>query len=434
MLTWLHKAVAPLVAKAAMTLDNAHDWYYRNGYYRIAERGYSYPTSTGYLTEAQALQVSAVYGCVKIISEDVASLPFFTFRRIDDERTEKARTHSLYPRLHSVANPETTAMDFRQAVTANALLCGNGYARIERSSSDPSRIIALYQVMPWQMRMDRNRNRQLFYIYKDGNEPEETLTADRVFHLRGFSFDGVKGQEILKVARQTIGLALDQTNYAAAFFSRDHTPSIYLKYPQDLEPEQIAKAKKAWKANIQSHDVAVIGGGMDIGQLGKTNSESQLKEQREFQIAEVCRLFRMQPHKLADLSRATFSNVEQLSIEYLTNTLRPWLVRWEQMVKLTCLYDEPEYYVEHETKGMLRGDFATQTSGFAKMLEKGVYSINEVRAFENLNPIDGGDAHFIQLNMQSVVDAATSLVEEKPEPQQQAASPRLYRVKGISPN
>lgn len=418
--------------KAVLSLTNAANWYQRNGYYNLAaSHGSIYDGRS--ISPEDALKVTAYFGCVRIISEDVASLPLFTYRR-RGASTEKAPEHTLYERLHNAANPETNAMSFREAMTSHALMTGDGYALIERAARDSERIIGLYNVQPGEVRKDRDSRRQLVYIYKRGNEQEKTLDGSKMLNLQGFSFDGVTGVNVTRLARNTLGLAVEQNDYARSFFQRDTTPGIVVKVPQKLEESGVAKVKAAWRELVRAHDVAVAHSGMEVESLGKTNAESQLIEQRVFQILEVCRLFRMPPHKVSELSRATFSNIEQQSIDYYTNTLRPWLVRWEQTINRVCLYNQPQYFVEHSIEGLLRGDFTTQTNGFAKLLEKGVYSINEVRGLLNLNPIEGGDEHFIQLNMQNVLNAGEEpgalTAAEQPEP----AKARLVRVKSANLN
>lgn len=403
---------------AFRTDSQSGEWLQRNGY-RLLAREY------GSFSEQRALASTAIYGGTKIIAEDVGSLPLKIYERKDKSSFE-ALDHPLYELLHDQPNPETTAMEFREALTANAILCGDGYARIIRDGKRPT---ALWQLMPYNVRTDRNALGATFYRVSE-NGTEKQYPAEDIMHLRGFSRDGKHGESILEIARSTIGLTLDQNEYAAKFFKNDHTPGIALETADKLGPEGVANAKAAWKKVVESHDVAVLQEGMKVNVIGQTNVESQLIEQRTFQILEVCRILRLPPHKLMELSRATFSNIEQQNIQYYTETLRPWLVRWEQTIR-RCLIPAEErgkIFAEHSIEGLLRGDFKAQSEGFARLLEKGVLSINQVREYLNLNPVEGGDEHFIQLNMQTIAQAAE---EEEAEPQPVPVATKLLRVKGM---
>lgn len=397
----LTKTLLWLSRKTGFDTVTAGEWLQRNGYYRLSQN-YGF----GVVSQERALQSTAVYGCVKILGEDTGSLPLFVYRRRKQgDGRDVADDLRLYELLHDAPNPETSAVEFREALTANAALTGSGYAKIVRDKS--GEVLALWQLMPYCVEPARTSRGLLYYkVTEDGKQKD--YAREDIFHLRGFGFDGVSGANVLNVARDAIGLTLQQVDYASQFFQRDHTPGIILEHPQKLGPEGIAGVKKAWRDSVKSHDVAVTQEGMKVTKVGQTNEESQLVEQRTFQIAEVCRLFRMPPHKLQELSRATFSNIEHLNIQYFTETLRPWLVRWEQAITrcLIPVKDRKTIFAEHSIEGLLRGDFKTQSEGFAKYLEKGVVSINEVRALLNLNPVAGGDEHFIQLNMAPVDGAA----------------------------
>jgi len=416
---FIQKALLRIAHKtASVATSDPYDWYVRNGYIRLASsRGY------GSINEDRALQSTAVYGCIKTIAEDAGSLPLFVKSRTKDRKhQDKLYDHPLYTILHDQPNPETSAIEFREALTAHAALTGDAYAKIVR---DGDRVIAMWQLMPYNVRLKRTQAGALQYVVTENGVPKDYAARD-IFHLRGFGITGLKGNNILEYARKTIGLTLDQIDYSQKFFDNDATPGIVLQHPGKLGPEGVKGVKKAWKDAVDSHDVAVTQEGLIVNPIGTTNVEAQLTEQRRFQILEVCRLFRMPPHKLADLERATFSNIEQSAIEYYTNTLRPWLVRWEQTIQRCLLVNEPNVFAEHAIEGLLRGDFKTQTDGFARMLEKGVYAINEVRAYMGLNPVDGGDEHYVQLNMQAVSDA---LGVDPAIDQQPPAKSRIFRVK-----
>jgi len=370
-----------------------------------------------------AFEVSAVLACVKLIAEDMGSLGFFLYRRSKDGKTtEEATEHPLYPILSGLASPETSSGEFIEALTAHALLMGNGYALIERNArtSEP---MWLYPLMPQNVRQDRDSNKRLVYIVRVDNGPEKTYSLNEVFHLRGFTFDGLKGEDILKRVKQVIGLASAGQQYAGSFFSHDASPGIILSRPQTagkpLGVESVKAIKEAWvlwhQGLKRAHEPAVLQDGITATRLDPDHQKLQLIEQRTFQVVEVCRVFRVPPHKIAELTRSTNNNIEYQGIEYVTNTLFPWRRRWRDAV-YRCLFTREEQiegrlYADHNVEELLRGDFKSQTEGFRAMLEKGVYKINEVRRWLNLNPVVGGDENRVQLNTVAISEAAQQLVD-----------------------
>lgn len=373
----------------------ADDWYLRNGFYGLAALHPFGGTWTGKnVTESSALEVTAVLACVRIISEDVGTLPLFVYQQSQDRKSkEKAYDHPLYRILHDSPNPDQTACEFREAMTAQALLYGISGARIWRVGNRIAKLENLLPMTFW------NRGGSWFEL-RDGRESE--IPKSELFILKGFSVGGPAGVRLISIARQAIALASAQEEYAARFFANDATPGIILEHPGKLSSEAVQRIKEAWAAAQQgmraAHIPAVLQEGMKAGKVAANAEESQMIEQRRFQIAEVCRLFRMPPHKVGDLERATFSNIEQQNIQYYTETLRPQLVRWEQAVGKYLLAGNQTLSAEHSIEGFLRGDYATQTQGFSLMLEKGVLSINEVRGLMNMNPIPDGDGHLAQVN------------------------------------
>ena len=366
-----------------------------------------------------ALECAAVYAAVKIIAEDIGSLPFMLFRRRDGV-TARAQDHHLWRILHDAPNPDMSAGEFVEAMTAQALLGFDAVAIIERSSD--GRVIALWPVEPEVVSTHRDSLGRPEYHNRMG-ATTKVHRRESVFVLRGFTLTGDRSDAVLLRARQAIGLALASQEFAARFFEADATPGIILQRPlgaPPLGPEAVERIKeqfKQWHAGLRhAHEPALLQEGMEIKRISPGLAESQLLEQRQFQVLEICRIFRLPPHKLAELTRATHTNIEQENIAYVSHTLAPWLRRWRQAV-YRCLFtpeerDAGELYAEHQVEAFLRGDFRTQAEGWARLLQAGVYSINEVRRWLNLNPIPGGDAHFIQLNLQDVLLAAVSRDEQ----------------------
>lgn len=398
----------------AVEIIGESDWFRRNGYYRLA--ALKDGDRDGYFTvsEQQALQVSTWHGCLKVLSEDTGIQPFHFYQADPSSggKIRKATEDPIYPLLHDLPNPETNAGTFVETVTAHAAATGTGYANIVRNRGGT--IVGLYPIMPEDIRRQVNSRGVAFYEVRN-RDKWDPVSRKEIFDLPGFSWTGTEGNNVARLAQRTLGLSVAQESYAGDYFIRDKTPGIVLEHPGQLSDEGVEKIKLGWRKSVRSHDVAVAREGMKVHAFGKTNVESQLLEQRMFQVLEVCRWFRMPSFKLGDLERMTFSNVEHVRIDYTTNVLMPWNRRWKQSVYRCLLTPEQRregFYAELSVESHLRGDFKAQTDGFRALLEKGVYNINEVRAWYNLNPIPGGDAHFIQLNMQTVVDAATNSAME----------------------
>lgn len=393
-------------------------WYQHNGFYRIAGQVGGLSSYAGKsITLQSGLDCAALFAGTKIISEDLGALPFQTYEKSKDGKTiERATGHGLYRALHDLANPEVSAGELVEALTAHAILTGSGYANIQRMGSG----VFLWPWQPEEVRTDRNSRNALFYLRRDGAGPEKTYPASDVFHLRGFTLDGINGESLLKRGRHVLGIALAAEEYAGRFFGQDAAPGVVISRPAGVPAwnEDVVKAvKKAWKEWHQgvanSHEPAILQDGATIGRVAQTNQELQLLEVRTNQILHVCMLLRMPPHKMAMLDRATHSNIEHQAIEYITNCLSPWIDRWRRSV-YRCLLTVDEQiagrvWAEHDVAALLKGDFAEQTAGFQKLLASGVYCINDVRKWLNLNPVPGGDSHFIQLNMATIQDVASGL-------------------------
>lgn len=415
------------VTSVAFSTDRGPgEQYLDHGYYGIYNAAYSgFSTALGaQVTDTRALSLTAVFACVKIISEDVASLPFGVFQKLTDggDSQREAYDHPVYDRLKKAPNPDMTAIQFREALTAHALVSGSAYARIERSRSDSERIIALWPIMPYQIRRDQDSRGRVVFV--DASNNSKTYQQRDIFQLHGFGVTGREGMNVLHQFRNAIGLGLAQEEYAGRFFSQDQTPNIVLSHPTQLGPEGVKGVKAAWagidpktgqKIADQWHAPKVLQEGMKVEQLHPDADKSQITEQRAFQVLEACRIFRMAPHKLAELGRATWGNIGDLNRHYYTETLRSWLTRWEQSANHWLLGDDSGYFAEHEVEVLLRGSFKEQADHWSKLLEKGVLSINEVRALLNYNPVTGGDDHFIQLNLGTLQQVAQDETETQPD-------------------
>ena len=376
-------------------------------------------TSSGKpVNETTAMQMTAVYSCVRILSETVAGLPLNVYRYNDSGGKEKAFKHPLYRLLHDEPNPEMTSFAFRETLMSHLLLWGNAYAQIIRNAR--GEVIALYPLMPNKMTVDRDQSGRLFYSYQRGSEDPKTLGSDSrvyltpadVLHIPGLGFDGLIGYSPIAMAKNAIGLAIATEEYGAKFFANGAAPSGVLEHPGTIkDPMRVKESwNSAYQGSANSHKIAVLEEGMKYTPIGIAPEQAQFLETRKFQINEIARIFRVPPHMLADLEKSSFSNIEQQSLEFVKYTLDPWVVRWEQSM-CRVLFSESEkstYFIKFNVDGLLRGDYASRMSGYATARQNGWMSANDIRELENLDRISpdlGGDLYLINGAMTKLQDA-----------------------------
>ncbi len=376
-------------------------------------------TSSGKpVNEHTAMQITAVYSCVRILAETVAGLPLHVYKYNDSGGKEKYLQHPLYKLLHDEPNPEMTSFSFRETLMTHLLLWGNAYSQIIRNAR--GEVIALYPLMPNKMTVDRDKNGRLFYLYQRSTEDAPTLGKDNmvyldpsdVLHIPGLGFDGLVGYSPIAMAKNAVGLSMATEEYGAKFFANGATPGGVLEHPGTIKDPQ--KIKESWNAAYQgsanSHRVAVLEEGMKYQQIGVPPEQAQFLETRKFQINEIARIFRIPPHMLADLEKSSFSNIEQQSLEFVKYTLDPWVVRWEQTMCRSLLREseKPTVFIKFNVDGLLRGDYASRMNGYATARQNGWMSANDIRELENLDriPVElGGDLYLINGAMTKLQDA-----------------------------
>lgn len=376
------------------------------------------------VTEETALTCASVWGCVRAISEDLAGLPFGVYRRRADGGRDPLPDHPVDWLIDTQANPETTSFEFRQAMIAWALTWGNGVAEIEKDAA--GRPVWAWQLTPDRVNIDRTRSGRLIYDVYNEREPNTVLEKEDVIHLKGLGFDGLVGYSVIGFAARTIGGAIGAEQRASSFFANDSTPGGMLKHPGRLSEEARKNLRETWQGRhggpINQRTVAILEEGMEWVQTALPPEDQQLLESRQFSPLEICRFFRVPPHKIAELTRATFSNIEEQSRSYVTDTLTPWAVRLEKEmnIKLFGRTNRGTLYVRHSFNALLRGNVAARSAFYQAMLDRGVYSINKVLGFEDENPIGpDGDKRFVPLNMQLLEKAG----EEPPPPPAGQTSP-----------
>ena len=369
------------------------------------------------VSERSAMQMTAVYACVRILSEAVACLPVHLYKYNDAGGKEKASEHPLYHLLHDEPNPEMTSFIFRETLMTHLLLWGNAYAQVIRNGK--GEVIALYPLMPNKMSVDRDEQGQLYYTYQRSTDEAATMEGSTVvlrpsdvLHIPGLGFDGLVGYSPIAMAKNAIGLAIATEEYGAKLFANGAAPSGVLEHPGTIKDP--ARVREAWMSQFggsaNSGKVAVLEEGMKYTPISISPEQAQFLETRKFQINEIARIFRVPPHMVGDLEKSSFSNIEQQSLEFVKYTLDPWLVRWEQSIYRT-LFTESEkqqYFVKFSVDGLLRGDYATRMSGYATARQNGWMSANDIRELENLDRIpgsEGGDLYLVNGNMCKLADA-----------------------------
>ena len=394
---------------------------------RTAGSSYSFflgGTSSGkYVTERSAMQMTAVYCCVRILSEAVASLPLQFYRYTDDGGKEKAVDHPLYFLLHDEPNPEMTSFIFRETLMTHLLLWGNAYSQIIRNGK--GEVVALYPLMPDRMKVDRDEHGRLYYEYtvydsddvdgrKGTNKVGRTvrLQPHDVLHIPGLGFDGLVGYSPIAMAKNAIGLAIATEEYGSKFFANGAAPSGVLEHPRTIKDP--SKVRESWQATFggsgNANKIAVLEEGMKYTPISISPEQAQFLETRKFQIDEIAGIFRVPPHMIGDLEKSSFNNIEQQSLEFVKYTLDPWVSRWEQaMVRALLTPDEKKkYFFKFNVDGLLRGDYQSRMNGYATARQNGWMSANDIRELENLDRIpaeQGGDLYLINGNMTKLEDA-----------------------------
>ncbi|PNP89138.1 phage portal protein, partial [Gardnerella sp. DNF01162] len=278
------------------------------------------------VNERSAMQMTAVYSCVRILSEAVASLPLHVYERTSTG-TAKAIKHPLYKVLHDEPNLEMTSFVFRETLMTHLLLWGNAYAQIIRNGK--GEVLGLYPLMPDRMRVDRDESGQIFYEYTlndsdvlAGKETSVKLKPFDVLHIPGLGFDGLVGYSPIAMAKNAIGMAIATEEYGASFFANGATPSGILEYPGTVkDPQSMRDSWNKGFSGSNSHKIAILEEGMKYTPISISPNEAQFLETRKFQINEIARIFRVPPHMVGDLEKSSFSNIEQQSLEFVKYTL-----------------------------------------------------------------------------------------------------------------
>ena len=389
---------------------------------KAADAGYSFlfgrTTSGKPVNERTAMQTTAVYACVRILAEAVASLPLHVYEYQDDGGKKLVHDHPLYYLLHDEPNPAMTSFVFRETLMSHLLIWGNAYAQIIRDGA--GRVLGLYPLLPDKMDVQRDDRGNIYYVYSRNSDENPMfkeygdirLKAEDVLHIPGLGFDGLIGYSPIAMAKNAVGMTLACEEYGASFFANGANPGGVLEHPGVLKDP--SKVRESWNSVYRgvnnAHKIAVLEEGMKYQQIGIPPEEAQFLETRKFQINEIARLYRIPPHMVGDLDKSSFSNIEQQSLEFVKYTLDPWVIRWEQSLQRSLLLpgEKGKYFIKLNVDGLLRGDYQSRMNGYAVGRQNGWFSANDIREMENMNPIpdeQGGNLYLINGAMTKLEDA-----------------------------
>lgn len=368
-----------------------------------------FEVSPGYagksVTSQTALQIIAVWRCVSLIAGKIAKAPFMPYQRIDEGK-KRFPEHYLWPILHSMANPYLTAYRYKRMMQAWALLWGNAYAEIEISGR--GQVVGLWPWRPDRVRITGSTLADLTYYYRMNDGSEVSRPSAFIFHLRGLETDGIKGLSPILAARQTLGLAMAAEEYGARFFGTGGKPGGLLEHPGKLGPVAKQNLRETFNdlhGGLRgAHRMAILEEGMKYTAVGVEPEAMQFLQTRQFEVIDIARLFGVPPHKVAELSRATFSNIEQQSMEFLDDCLADWKCNWESESTHALLSEREAQSVELVMKMEARGDKLSRYTAYNIGRQGGWLSANMILDEEDMNRVEGGDVLLQPLNMVPVAD------------------------------
>jgi HK97 family phage portal protein len=364
--------------------------------------GYSYDTYTGKaITTTKAMQMATVFSCVRVLSESVGMLPCKLYRQHEQDKRE-ARTHRLYRLLNVAPNDYMTAQEFWELLVASLCLRGNFYAYKVRALGQVQELLPLD---PAAVTVTLDDAYQPEYHVTWRNGQTATLGQDDIWHVRLFTLDGIHGLSPITYAREAIAMGLATEEHGSRLFQNGAVTSGVLATDQQLSDAAFSRLKKQFEENHQglanAHKPMILEMGLKWQSIAISAEDSQFLETRKYQRDEICGIFRVPPHLIANLEKATFSNIEHQSISFVNYSLVPYLTRIEQRIRMGLLSqaDQSTYYARFNTGALLRGDLKSRYDAYAVGINWGFLSPNDVRVLEDMNPREGGNTYLTPLNM-----------------------------------
>lgn len=388
------------------------EWYLHNGFPQIYSMLAGRPTWSGEsVTRETALNHSVVWACYRLITETMGVLPASVMIKNNSGKVEVPE-HPMYSAMHNAPNDDVSAQTFKEMLTGHCMLDGDGFAKINRRSGTGT-ALSLEPLLPERVIVDREKQGQKRLVYEILNargQTEKTYTVQAgkphdILHLRGLSRDGLRGHNVIEIARQSLGTAISGERNVAGFWAHGgREPYMIQGTKFKTEQDGDNYAKKWRQDSADPHRVMFLGGEGEYVKTGSSMVDAQALESRQFTVSEITRWWGVSPHLAGDLSHGTFSNIEHLFLEFKTLTASRWAKRWEQDFWRCVLTPEEKsagYFLRVNVNALLRGDFTTRMQGYSQALQNGHMNIDEVRDLEDRNPLpEGAGSHYhIQVNM-----------------------------------
>lgn len=383
------------------------------------------------VTPETSMRLSTVYKCVRVIAETVGMLPCKTYRRLDGGDKELAEQHPLAPLLSGAPNPWQTQMEWRELMQGHAVLRGNGYSRIIYDGA--GRVDMFLPMHPDRTQVEAvGEGKPPRYRYTDRQGRESVLVFGEVLHLRGPSSDGYVGMNPIELHREAIGSAIAKRDYGSRYFANDARFPGWIefsgKFADTTAKRQFRESFQAAQSGANAGKVAVLEHGMKYHELGVKNTDAEYIASSKLSEIDIAGIFRVQPHKIGILDRATWSNIEHQALEFVTDTIMPWAVRWEQALQLYLDFGDG-FFPELLLDMLLRGDTKTRYEAYGKGIQDGWLTRNEARRRENLNRIEGLDKPLEPLNMAPAGSRRASQERgEPPDARQRLSAERSYLI------
>lgn len=369
--------------------------------------------------EDLALRYAAVWACVNVIAKSIAILPWTTYQRTATGRRELPESGVSWL-LHTQPNPEMGPYQFKHMLMTHVLTWGNAYCEIERDNA--GRPLWLWPVTPDRVVPDRNDAGEIVYLIRNGQAGPTQIAAENMMHVRGMGFDGIVGYSPIRMAAETIGAGLAMEKFGASFFGNGANMGGVLVHPQKLSQaarENLEKSLRERAGASNALSWLVTEEGMKPERIGIPPDEAQFLETRQHTVLDICRWFGVPPHKVASLDRATWSNIEHQGIEFVTDTIQPWVTQLEEEanLKLFGRINRGRVYTKFNLGALLRGDMKSRYEAYAIGSQWGWLSANDIRSLEEMNPVKNGSMYLVPSNMMTR-DQMKRGKEPAPESQQ----------------
>jgi len=392
--------------QAYYNLKNPDNWV--TNLYKKSSSGVNVSADT-------SLGLSAMWACIRILSETMGVLPFHVYERKTNGDKQIATGHPIDFLLSSEPHPWYSSFTFRETMQMHLCLYGNAFARIHRAKGNVKHfeILDPSTVEIWV-------NEKGLQWYKVLGIPDK-LFPDEMIHIPALAFDGLMGKAPITAHKDAIGLGLTLQDNANEFFKNGALLSGVLEVPGALRDDAYERLKASWATTYSGtgdrHKTAILEDGTKFTANSIPPEQAQFIESRKFQVTEIARIFRIPPHMIADLERATFSNIEHQGIDFVTHTMMPWLTRWETEFNRKLFGKESPYYTKFNANALLRGDHESRAKFYTSMFNIGAMSQNDIRGLEDLNKIPDGDRYFVPLNMVPADKVDQQLENKKPQPE-----------------